>query len=291
MHDEIHPPILPKYKILRDWSCPWGSTALDEVPPALKNILKEDYSRELEENTSEQQQLWWNHRKTLNQRLRQLLRGIEESWFGSWKCLLLGELLNCKNFESLLEHLVKELRSECKLEVNEGLVRVILGGTRHVCGREKLKCKKDCYIAKQALIELDADKNSKREPIILVLDYELQMLPWENIPILRQLEVYRMPSVSSISALGDTGSRSQKEAGRKCPSFPSIDPLHAFYILNPDGTVPECQNEFEIWFKENNLKGNTGLAPTQKLWASALEKHDLFIYIGHGSDTLLIKYH
>ncbi|KAL4372623.1 hypothetical protein AHAS_Ahas05G0000300 [Arachis hypogaea] len=314
--DVIDPPILPKYKILRDWWCPWGSTALDEVVPAFKNILKEDYSRELEENTSEQQQLWWNHRKTLNQRLRQLLRSIEESWFGSWKCLLLGELLNCKNFESLLEHLVKELRSECKLEVNEGLVRVILGGTRHVCGREKLKCKKDCYIAKvghcdqgmsgillnaadgfgvssdkafqllkHALIELDADKNSKREPIILVLDYEVQMLPWENIPILRQLEVYRMPSVSSISALGDTGSRSQKEAGRKCPSFPSIDPLHAFYILNPDGTVPECQNEFENWFKENNLKGNTGLAPTRKLWASALEKHDLFIYIGHGSGT------
>ncbi|XLR22092.1 hypothetical protein S83_049992, partial [Arachis hypogaea] len=232
--DEIDPPILPKYKILRDWSCPWGSTALDEVVPAFKNILKEDYSRELEENTSEQQQLWWNHRKTLNQRLRQLLRSIEESWFGSWKCLLLGELLNCKNFESLLEHLVKELRSECKLEVNEGLVRVILGGTRHVCGREKLKCKKDCYIAKvghcdqgmsgillnaadgfgvssdkafqllkHALIELDADKYSKREPIILVLDYEVQ--------------------------------------------------------------------------------GNTGLAPTRKLWASALEKHDLFIYIGHGS--------
>ncbi|MED6205162.1 hypothetical protein PIB30_015277 [Stylosanthes scabra] len=275
--------------------------------------MKENAICDLEEHTTEQRQLWMNRKEILNRRLGQLLRSSEESWFGSWKFLLLGELLNCKNFDSLLECLVKELKSECKLEVDEGLIKVILGGTRHVCEPDKPKHKKDCYIAKvghcdqgmsaillnaadtvgvsydkafqllkRALIELDANESNKRKPIILVLDHEVQMFPWENIPILRQLEVYRMPSVNSISAFVDTGCKSEEEAAKNCLSFPSIDPFHAFYILNPDGTLPQFQSSFEDWFKENNMKGIAGLDPSEDLWASALEKHDLFIFSGHG---------
>ncbi|CDY72227.1 BnaCnng76590D, partial [Brassica napus] len=38
------------------------------------------------------------------------------------------------------------------------------------------------------------DGHENREFIILVLDPDVQMLPWENIPVLTKQEVYRMPS-------------------------------------------------------------------------------------------------
>jgi len=142
--------------------------------------------------------------------LSYLTRNLEESWFGSWKCLLLGELLNCKNYELVLKNLVNDLRSKCKLDVNEGLLKIILGGSKYVCDGKTLDSqlcsKKGCYIAKvgycdearkgillnaangfgmssevafellsDALNVLEVDGAVNREPIILVLDYEVQV--------------------------------------------------------------------------------------------------------------------
>lgn len=138
-----------------------------------------------------------------------LTRNLEESCFGSWKCLLLGEWLNCKNFDLVLKNLVNDLRSKCKLDVNKGLLKIILGGSKYVCDGKtlvsQLCSKKDCYIAKvgycnearrgilnsadgigvssevafellsEALNVLEVDDSVNREPIILVLDYEVQV--------------------------------------------------------------------------------------------------------------------
>lgn len=80
------------------------------------------------------------------------------------------------------------------------------------------------------------------------------MLPWENIPILRNQEVYRMPSVASICATLDGRCRQQEQDGGIMAAFPSIDPLDAFYLLNPSGDLNNTQNEFENWFKDQNLE-------------------------------------
>lgn len=141
--------------------------------------------------------------------LSYLTRNLEESWFGSWKCLLLGEWLNCKNLDLVLKNLVNDLKSKCKLDANEGLLKIILGGSKYVCDGKtlvsQLCSKKDCYIAKvgycdetkkgillntngfgmssevafellsEALNVLEVDDSMNREPIILVLDHEVQV--------------------------------------------------------------------------------------------------------------------
>ncbi|RDX78338.1 Separase, partial [Mucuna pruriens] len=305
------------------WRCPWGYTVVDDVAPAFKTILEENYLSTISpfEDTTQNRMLWWKRRKNLDHCLDKLLRNLEESWFGSWKCLLLGEWLNCTNFDPVLKNLVNDLRSKCKLDVNEDLLKVILGGSKYVCdGRtlvSQLCPKKDCYIAKvgycdearrgillnavngfgmssevafellnEALNVLEVDDSVNREPIILVLDYEVQMLPWENLPILRNQEVYRMPSVSCISAV-----LHKEPVGRNLVPFPLIDPLDAFYLLNPDGDLRGTQIEFENYFRDQNLEGKAGSRPTIKELASALESHDLFIYFGHGSGAQYIPRH
>ncbi|XP_019425826.1 PREDICTED: separase isoform X1 [Lupinus angustifolius] len=311
------------------WHCPWGFTVVDDVAPAFKTILEGNYlsSKSNVEDTTHNRMLWWKRRKNLDQSLDKLLRNLEDSWFGSWKCLLLGKLLNCKNFDSVLKNLVNDLRSKCKLDVNEDLVRVILGGSKYMCEGEmlvsQLCLKKDCYIAQvgycdearsgilsnaangfgmssevafhllsEALNVLEVDDSVNREPIILVLDYEVQMLPWENLPVLRNHEVYRMPSVSSISAVLDNkASNHQEQVERNLVPFPSIDPLDAFYLLNPDGDLSDTQITFESWFRDKNLEGKAGSKPTIGELASALKSHDLFIYFGHGSGSQYIPRH
>lgn len=80
------------------------------------------------------------------------------------------------------------------------------------------------------------------------------MLPWENLPILRNQEVYRMPSVSCISAVLHKDSNHKEQVGRNLGPFPLIDPLDAFYLLNPDGDLGGTQIEFENYFRDQNLE-------------------------------------
>lgn len=82
----------------------------------------------------------------------------------------------------------------------------------------------------------------------------LQMLPWENLPILRNQEVYRMPSIGSIFATLDRYCENQETIDTSIPVFPLIDPLDSYYLLNPDGDLSRTQGEFENWFKNQNIE-------------------------------------
>ncbi|CAB79252.1 putative protein [Arabidopsis thaliana] len=281
------------------WLCPWGTTVVDEVAPAFKSILEESHSSSstTEEDTIESRGLWWKKRKKLNHRLGIFLRNLEASWLGPWRCLLLGEWSNYKLPDSAQKKLVNDLKSKCKMEVNEMLLKVILGGRGGYLYEED-SCKtptaasnisesrhelalKLIHDAASKLGQQDGHEN--REPIILVLDPEVQMLPWENIPILRKQEVYRMPSVGCISAVLKKRSLQGEPAKSHVASFPLIDPLDSFYLLNPGGDLTDTQVTFESWFRDQNFEGKAGSEPSAIELTEALETHDLFLYFGHGS--------
>lgn len=85
----------------------------------------------------------------------------------------------------------------------------------------------------------------------------MQMLPWENLPILRDREVYRMPSVGSICLTIDRCCEKEERNENSIPAFPLIDPLDSYYLLNPDGDLHRTQAEFEDWFKIQNIEVTT----------------------------------
>lgn len=68
-------------------------------------------------------------RKSLDQRLGKFLRDLEDSWFGPWKFLLLGEWSGCEHQESQ-KKLMHNLKVKCKVDAHESLTKVIVGGAR-----------------------------------------------------------------------------------------------------------------------------------------------------------------
>ncbi|XP_024005725.1 separase isoform X2 [Eutrema salsugineum] len=314
----------------RRWLCPWGSTVVDDVAPAFKSIMEEShtYSGFPVEDTKENRCLWWKRRKKLDHHLGKFLRSLEASWLGPWRCLLLGDLSNYKLPDSVQKKLVKDLKSKCKMEVNEMLLKIILGGGIENFKGEacvaQLSLRNGCYVGRggylyeedscktptaatnisesrhglalqlihEAATKLEQhDGHENREPIILVLDPEVQMLPWENIPILRKQEVYRMPSVGSISAVLKKRCLQGEPARSNVASFPLIDPLDSFYLLNPGGDLSETQIVFESWFRDQNFEGKAGLVPSAEELTEALKNHDLFLYFGHGSGAQYLSRH
>ncbi|KAG8650212.1 hypothetical protein MANES_07G013200v8 [Manihot esculenta] len=310
----------------KHWHCPWGFTVIDKVAPAFKLILEENYLSSSTfplEDTKENRNSWWMRRKKLDWQLGKLLRNLEDLWLGPWRFVLLGEFSNCKHLDSVQKKLIRNLKSKCKMDVNESFLKVILGGRYALDGgdffADLVYLEKSCFIGKtlysdeetcqtlynepegieklsdlaiqllhDALNELEED-SLNREPIILVLDCDIQMLPWENLPVLRNQEVYRMPSVGSICLTLDRSCNHQEQVQQKISAFPSIDPLDAFYLLNPSGDLNSTQVEFENWFKVQNLEGKAGSAPTAEELSSALKSHDLFLYFGHGSGAQYIS--
>ncbi|XP_030513656.2 separase isoform X1 [Rhodamnia argentea] len=313
----------------KHWHCPWGSSVVDNVVPTFKEILEENYlscSLHALEDTKENRLLWWTKRKNLDLRLGKLLGKLEESWLGPWRCLLLGGSLNCTRMETVLKKLVHDLKHKCKINIDAGLLEVILGGLKLGSKTEALipllQSNRNCYVGSinqyveergsipsfacegageltelafqlihEAIKDLEEEVHMYTEPIILVLDSEVQMLPWENLPALRNQEVYRMPSVGSFFLALDRSSQLEEQVGPPVASFPFIDPLDAYYLLNPSGDLNSTQVEFENWFRDQKLKGNAGFAPVPKELALALTSHDLFIYFGHGSGSQYIPRH
>ena len=61
----------------KQWHCPWGSTVVDDVTPAFKTILEENYLSSSTfplDDTKENRLQWWTQRKKLDHRLGKLLR-------------------------------------------------------------------------------------------------------------------------------------------------------------------------------------------------------------------------
>ena len=145
-------------------------------------------------------------------------RDLEDLWLGPWRYLLLGECLDCERLDLIHKKLVHDLKSKSKMDVNERLLKIILGSARYSHGREQcflqLYLNKGCYIGrvgfydektrckvfsnscdrvekKSALAnqlisgaaeELEEEESVNREPIILVLDCEVQVCLFLSIP-------------------------------------------------------------------------------------------------------------
>ncbi|CAN6476418.1 unnamed protein product [Victoria cruziana] len=314
------------------WVCPWGRSILDEVAPGLRKILEGNSlsgSSHFLADTGHNRSVWWKWRTLLNQHLDDLLRNVEESWFGPWKCLLPGDLVHSSSLDKVLKKLTDNLRS-CNFEVNESLLRIILSSASFVadlgacvsqllshggwlgfgdcCGRTKgrvlfpssgsdeeetFDVDASSQLILDALSEL-GQPEAPREPFILVLDIDVQMLPWESLPVLRNQEVYRMPSVGSVLSTLDRWKRNSEEWARKViddgGNFPCINLLDTFYLLNPGGDLTSTQAEFEDWFRSQNWEGKINI-PSEEELAWALQKHDLFLYFGHGSGEQYLSRH
>ncbi|KAL6984316.1 separase [Sarracenia purpurea var. burkii] len=96
------------------------------------------------------------------------------------------------------------------------------------------------------------------------------MLPWKNLPILRNHEVYRMSSIGSISTTLNKCCRLQEQVVRNAAIFPLIDPLETFYVLNPNGDLGSTQVEFEDYFREKKFE----VKPLSKKGARKLPELD-----------------
>ncbi|KAH7656747.1 Peptidase C50 separase protein [Dioscorea alata] len=302
--------------VTRDkWICPWSSNVIDDVAPQFRSMLEESHScSKLQVDDDISRTMYWVQKAKLNKRLENFTRSLEDLCFGTWRFLLLGDPFDCPELDRVRVKLVRELKQKLKYEAHETLVQIFLSAKYELEIENwiaQLLAYRGCFargnweprslpaclsveevkdnisdssykLILKAIRQLE-EKHFNRRSIVLVLDADMQMLPWESLPTLRKQEVYRMPSVNSIFALLKQMHNGRGLGRRYETPFPLVNPFDAYFLLNPSGDLHETQTEFEDLFKREMTEGRVCSVPPFEELASALQKHDLFIYFGHGS--------
>ena len=127
-------------------------------------------------------------------------------------------------------------------------------------------------------------ERSVDEHTFLILDKNLQGIPWESMPILRGRSVSRIPSVDFLHDRVLFASWKTKSLGtdapQACPKGAVVDPRKGYFILNPGGDLTRTEGRFQAWTKEMQevgWSGVTGHPPSEQQFLNALRDQDLVV--------------
>lgn len=263
-------------------------TAQSKFP--LSAVLKEfdAIQKDQKENSGcTEKRAWWTGRLALDQRMEELITSLEEHVLGCWR----GLLLPCSTDPGLSQEAsqLQELLHECGWEYPDyTLLKVILSGARILssqdvqalaCGLCPAQPERAQVLLSEAVGRVQSQAAPPSQHLVLVLDKDLQKLPWESMPCLRALPVTRLPSLRFLLSYSIA-----KEAGASSVLSQGVDPRNTFYVLNPHSNLSSTEERFRASFSsEAGWKGVIGEVPSLEQVQAALTEHDLYIYAGHGA--------
>ncbi|KAJ3439045.1 separin [Anaeramoeba flamelloides] len=256
---------------------------------SILNESKESMKDTSKIKTEKVKKRWWQTRKDLDQRIKQICFKIEKKVFKNFRTIFLGPIANKEKrekFEKCLQQIYKSKDKD--LDVNLEEMKLILRSQIYYTEEEmaelikyfspkisKFKLKQFLAKCKKIIRLTQLSKNSICYPTILILDRKIQRLPIESTPFLKDKTITRMPSLWFLKY------QLIKRAQMKSQI---LDSDQAYYLLNPSGDLENTQSTFQNWFQSiKKWDGIIGKAPQMDNFKSALLSKDLFIYFGHGA--------
>ncbi|EHB09078.1 Separin [Heterocephalus glaber] len=263
-------------------------TAQNKLP--LSSALREfdAIQKDQKENSScTDKRAWWTGRLALDHRMEDLITSLEKHVLGCWRGLLLpsseepGPAPGAPRLQELLQ--------DCGWQYPDTtLLKVLLSGagtltTQDIQALAYGLCPTQPDRAQELLTEavrhLQGQAAPSNKHLVLVLDKDLQKLPWESMPSLRALPVTRLPSFHFLLSYSII-----KEAGASSVLSRGVDPQSTFYVLNPHNNLSSTEEQFRAKFSsEAGWRGVVGEVPSPDQVQAALTEHDLYIYAGHGA--------
>jgi len=226
------------------------------------------------------------------------------NWVGSAKSLLLGKL-HSKTACAKLDQVSDEILNLFGSTTDPGLItrlHVLLSAAQYLTKEDVFSelsqifisvDEESIYSATKLLFENDKDRicfdNEPRHPVILILDPEVQSLPWESLPCMLAAKqpVSRIPSLQYLSCLWQAHCISKESVVQSGVSADSV-----FYLINPDSTLPKTQERLETVLKDfTDWEGCSGEPPRPGQLSEVLGRKDVYIYSGHGSGSHYMPLH
>ncbi|OAF70269.1 hypothetical protein A3Q56_01882 [Intoshia linei] len=224
---------------------------------------------------------WWKERKNLDSKFKKFLNTLEEELFGPFRIFLLCFNNNLKN-----EHDILCDKYNVTNDYEKKIVLIILQGAKYLRHCEVVYLLKNllslnCKFSEMASYMLTISTVNKPIQCIYVIDKDLQQFPLESLPvnIESNQSITRMPSLMSIVYLVKI-----QEMDSLMVNGANVD--NAYYILNPDLTLPKSQERFKKSFEDvYKWTGTIGKTPTASHLIRVLKDYHLFWYFGHNDGS------
>lgn len=122
------------------------------------------------------------------------------------------------------------------------------------------------------------------EHLFLVLDKNVQGLPWESMPILRGRSVSRIPGVDFLHDRVAFAKLKREARGQihKAEDGAAVDGSSGYYILNPSGDLGRTEDRFRDWSKEMQKMGWDGVIGrpvSEQEFVNSLKTRDLVVCV------------
>uniref|UniRef100_A0A8D8QZJ6 separase n=1 Tax=Cacopsylla melanoneura TaxID=428564 RepID=A0A8D8QZJ6_9HEMI len=248
-----------------------------------------------------------NRREEASVLMKDVSKGIEDSWLCEYQCLLPGHL-KCPHLNALIQTTLESIRSSLVTMTTsmETFLRRLLQGVHlisehqvnelilgHVTNGDELLAE----FVTQAVVKFKNEHSkalstAARYPVILILEEELDRLPWETILCLRSSPVTRVHCFQFLLALVKlhTAKHGPIKNGYLTLPLPNHE-TDTFVIMNPSCDLPALQTKFTTFLdkKFDKWKHIIGRAPSSSEFSDGLSSHSVFIYAGHGNGTLYLS--
>ncbi|XP_040845089.1 separin [Ochotona curzoniae] len=265
-------------------------TAHSQLPLSLALKEFDAIQKEQKDNSScTDKRAWWMGRLELDRRMEVLITSLEKSVLGCWR----GLLLPTREEPSLAQEAAQlaKLLQECGWKYPDPtLLQVLLSGASILTSQDiqtlaaglcPAQPERAQELLSAAVERLQGQAVPSSRHLVLVLDKDLQKLPWESMPYLRTLPVTRLPSFRFLLSYSII-----KESGVSSVLSQGVDPRCTFYVLNPQNNLSNTEEQFRANFSsEAGWSGVIGKVPSHEQVQKALTEHDLYIYAGHGAGS------
>ncbi|KAH7913084.1 peptidase family C50-domain-containing protein [Hygrophoropsis aurantiaca] len=278
---------------------------------------------------------WWKDRISLDKQMQELLENIEFCWLGAFKTILSqpvtapAELIT--DLRARIDKVFKrslppqDRKQKAKLRLDDSILECF-SSLSPKCRDEELEDLVyfilDLYQfhgVPVVISEVDVDQvtidlrsaleehASKRKVLatpendshmFLVLDKNVQGIPWESLPALRGRSVSRIPSIEFLLDRLQLANLQKKSSARATPvtliDRVTVNPRKTFYALNPSGDLKGTEGRFAPWLKdmhEVGWEGVIGHPPSEQQFLDALARKDLVVYFGHGGGEQYVRSH
>ena len=247
----------------------------------INSVKNNDKSKNKQSKASEKAS-YWSTRLNLEERLKSLVKSMEDSWLGCEKAALLGTLVSSED-EAMVRSVVKDCVTSDLENSQRSYIEQLLsaapfltdrqmreGLVRNVSSLEEEEVKKLIKTSKCRLS--DRMTWARRHPVILILDSEVQDLPWECLPCLRECRqaMSRVPSLPFLHCLWTAHSSSHASVLTK-----GVAQDNVYYVLNPDKSLRNTEQKMMEVLKKgtySSWEGVVGEAPEKQQLTRALQE-------------------
>ncbi|CCM06375.1 uncharacterized protein FIBRA_08633 [Fibroporia radiculosa] len=295
----------------------------------------------VQKNSKSARATWWAGRSALDARLRDLLQNIEFCWFGAFKAILSApheyastvflalrtriesifaaslmmrdqkRVLQVTLDDALME-CFSALPPDCRDEEIEDLVYFVLDlyqfhGIPVAIAEvdvDQLVIDIRDVLKEHATKIKDKVTTVDNSHTFLILDKNVQGIPWESIPVLRGQSISRVPNMDFLLDRIELARRQPRSndaqihsnqvntASQSLVDRIVLDPGKTYYLLNPSGDLKSTEDRFASWLKSMRSVGWDGVIgrqPSEQELVDALSQNDLVVYFGHGGAEQYIR--